>query len=131
MGGRPHLVAAAQVEIETIVLNRFIHSLVSSAETRHAFNSDFDTINLHRHTSCAVMMQMVGAARRITAHQGLTLLHFSAQPEPFLVTKATASVHFSAQPETLLPMRPLNIAHKKCSRQAEKWTSVVHEKCLR
>jgi hypothetical protein len=35
-------------------------------------------------------------------------------------------VHFSAQPETFLPMRPLNIAHKKCSHQAEKWTSVVH-----
>ena len=40
-------------------------------------------------------------------------------------------VHFSAQPETFVPMRPLNIAHKKCARQAQKWTSVVHKKCLR
>jgi len=45
--------------------------------------------------------------------QELTLVHFSAQPQPFLVTEATASVHFSTQPETFLPMRPLNIAHKK------------------
>jgi len=63
--------------------------------------------------------------------QGLTIVHFSAQPKPFLVTEATASVHFSAQPETFVPMRPLNIAHKKCARQAQKWTSVVHKKCLR
>jgi hypothetical protein len=28
-------------------------------------------------------------------------------------------------------MRPLNIALKKCSRQAENWASVAHEKCLR
>jgi hypothetical protein len=63
--------------------------------------------------------------------QGLTLVHFSAQPKPFLVTEATASVHFSAQPETFLSKRPLNIAHEKCSCQAEKWTSVGHRKCLR
>ena len=71
------------------------------------------------------------AAAVSAAGQGLTLVNFSAQPKPFLVTEATASVHFSAQPETFLPMRPLNIAHKKCSRQAETWTSVVHKKCLR
>jgi len=32
----------------------------------------------------------------------LTLVHFSAQPEPFMVTKATASPLLSAQPETFL-----------------------------
>jgi len=26
-------------------------------------------------------------------------------------------------------MRPVNIVHKKCSRQPEKWSSVVHKKC--
>ena len=46
-----------------------------------------------------------------------------------LVTEPTASVHFSYQPKTCLRMRPLTIAHKECSRQAEKWTSVVHKKC--
>jgi hypothetical protein len=51
-----------------------------------------------------------------TATQGLTPVHFSAQPEPCLVTEATASVHFSAQPETLLHMPPPDIAHKMCSR---------------
>ena len=30
------------------------------------------------------------------AGQGLTLVHFSAQPQSFLVTEATASVHFSS-----------------------------------
>jgi len=55
----------------------------------------------------------------------------SAQPKPYLVTEATASVHSSAQPETCLPMRPLHIARKERSRRAEKWTSVVHRKCLR
>jgi hypothetical protein len=34
--------------------------------------------------------------------QGLTLVRFPAQPEPFLVTEATAKVHFPAQPETFL-----------------------------
>jgi len=29
---------------------------------------------------------------------GLPLVHFSAQPEPCLVTAATISVHFSAEP---------------------------------
>jgi len=62
------------------------------------------------------------------SNQGLTLVHFSAQPKPFLVTEATASVHFSAQPETFLPMRPVDTTHIKCSRQAEEWTSVVHKK---
>jgi len=52
--------------------------------------------------------------------QGLTLVHFSAHPKPFLVTEATSSVHFSVQPETFLPIGPLNIAHKTCQRQAEK-----------
>jgi len=61
---------------------------------------------------------------------GLTLVHCSAQPKTILVTEATASVHFSAQPETFLPMRPLNTANKKCSRQAEKWMSIVHKCCL-
>ena len=36
--------------------------------------------------------------------QGLTLVHFPAQPEPFLVAEAKATVHLSAQPETLLPL---------------------------
>jgi len=34
------------------------------------------------------------------SYQGLTLVHFSAQPEPLVVTAATATVHCSAQPET-------------------------------
>jgi len=51
--------------------------------------------------------------------QGLTLPHFSAQPEPFLVSEATTSVHISAQPETFAPIRPHNIAHQKLSSQAE------------
>jgi len=48
-----------------------------------------------------------------TTWQGLTLLHFSAQPEPCSVTEATASFHFSASPETLLPMTPPDIANEK------------------
>jgi hypothetical protein len=28
-------------------------------------------------------------------------------------------------------MRPLNIAYKKRSRQAQEWMSVIHKKCLR
>ena len=50
--------------------------------------------------------------------------------KPFLDAEATASVPLAGQPETDLPMQPPNIAHKKCSRQAAKWTSVVHKKCL-
>jgi hypothetical protein len=34
--------------------------------------------------------------------QGLSLVHFSAQPEPFLVTEAMSSAHFSALPETFI-----------------------------
>jgi len=62
--------------------------------------------------------------------QGLTLVHSSAQLEPPLVAEATASIHFSAQPETLLPVEPLNIANKKCSRQAEKLPRVAPKKRL-
>jgi hypothetical protein len=36
----------------------------------------------------------------VSQGQGLALLHFSAQPEPFSVTAATTRVHLSAQPET-------------------------------
>jgi hypothetical protein len=63
--------------------------------------------------------------------QGLTLVHFPAQPEPFMVTEATPSVHFSAQPDTALSMKHPYVAHKKCSRQAEQSTYVAHKKCLR
>jgi hypothetical protein len=45
-----------------------------------------------------------------TPRQGLTLVHFQAQPEPFLVTEATARVRFSAQPETFLSLSSPNIA---------------------
>jgi len=38
----------------------------------------------------------------ISGRQGLTLVHFPAQIEPFLVTEATARHHFSAQPGTFL-----------------------------
>ena len=41
--------------------------------------------------------------------QGLTLVHFSAQPEPFLSLKSTETT---------------SVSLKKCSRQAETWTSV-------
>jgi len=44
--------------------------------------------------------------------QGLTLVHFSAQPQPLLVTEATASDQFSAQPRTLLTIGPANIGQK-------------------
>jgi len=44
--------------------------------------------------------------------QGLTLVHFSAQQEPFFVTEATAFVHFSAQPAPFLRSIILNSAHK-------------------
>ena len=65
--------------------------------------------------------------------QGLPLDNFSAPPQSFLVTEATAGVHFSAQPETILSMRPPSIAlaNKMCSCQAEKWTRVAHKRCLR
>jgi len=52
-------------------------------------------------------MQVLGGAG-----QGLTLVHFSAQPEPFLGTEATSSVHFSTRPETFVRMKPPRIAHK-------------------
>ena len=64
--------------------------------------------------------------------QGLRLVRFSAQPEPLLFTKASASVHSSAQPDIFLPMTPVSIAHQMSSRQAEKtWTRVAHKECLR
>ena len=65
-----------------------------------------------------------------TSNQGLTLVHFSAQPEPFLVTEATADVHFSAQPEAFLSLNYNIKADKKCSRQTESWKRVAHTKRL-
>ena len=82
--------------------------------------------------------------------QGLTLVHFSAQPEPFLSLKpfnhpayATKNAHvrkksgrvlqglplvdFSAQREPFLSLKPVqtpSLSHEKCSRRAEKCTSV-------
>jgi hypothetical protein len=49
-------------------LKAFQHIVASSAETIGAFNAGFETVNLHRPAGV----------------QGLTLVHFSAQPEPFL-----------------------------------------------
>jgi len=84
--------------------------MASSAETIGAFNTGFDTVNLQRPTRyelCSLFWWScsMSSVAWITSKQGLTLVHFSAQPKPFLVTEATASVHFSAQPETLLPVR--------------------------
>jgi len=71
------------------------------------------------------------ASQLINGGQGLPLVHFLTQPEPLLVTEATSNVHFSACPETFLPITPRNIAHSKCSRQAETWRRVAHKKRLR
>jgi hypothetical protein len=38
----------------------------------------------------------LGQGERVPVGQGLTLVHFSAQTEPFLITEATSSVHLSA-----------------------------------
>jgi hypothetical protein len=65
-----------------------------------------------------------------TFYQGLTLVHFSAQPEPLVVTDATAAVHLSAQAETFVADETPQVAHEKCSWQAEKRTHVVLETCL-
>jgi len=62
--------------------------------------------------------------------QGLTLVHFPAQPDPFLVTQVPAIFHFPAQPETLLSLKSPNAAHRKCSRPSKKWTHVAHKKRL-
>ena len=43
------------------------------------------------------------------ARQGVALVHFSAQPEPFL---------------SLNPVQRPTVPHTKCTRRAEKWTSV-------
>ena len=56
-----------------------------SAETMVTSNTGFDTVNLQRPTS----KPPAAAAARCragfrAAEQGLTLVHFSAQPEPFL-----------------------------------------------
>jgi len=80
-----------------------------------------DPNDLFRSTGPEILKRRADAGDR----QGLTLVHFSAQPEPLLFTEARASVLFSAQPATFMPMQPLNIAHKMCSRQAEKWTRVA------
>jgi hypothetical protein len=70
-------------------------------------------------------------AARAREGQGLTLVRFSAQPEPLSFTEATASVHFSAQPEAFPAIKPRpNTAHSKCSRQAENWTRVAYNKRL-
>jgi hypothetical protein len=51
---------------------------------------------------------------RFFSGQGLTLVHFSAQPEPFLCTDATYAVHFiSAQLETLWSTKLHKIAPEK------------------
>jgi len=55
------------------------------------------------------------------AWQGLTLVHFPAQPEPLLVTEATARVDFSAQSETFI-IKVSEHSPRQCSRLAEKWT---------
>ena len=67
-------------------------------------------------------------------HSGGTGLHSTTSQhnvDPVLVIKPTAIVQFSARTETFFPMRPPKMAHKKCSHQAVKWTSIVHRKCLR
>jgi len=49
----------------------------------------------------------------------------------FFFTEAPTIVHFSAQPEPFeLHISP-NLGHKKCSRQTEQWTGVADKKCAR
>jgi len=48
----------------------------------------------------------------LAVEAGLTLVHFSAQPEPFLSLMSTESAQLD------------NLSYQKCSRQAEKWTNV-------
>ena len=58
------LVVAAQVEIQQ-TLKAVYEIPVSSAETVGAFNTGFDTVNLHRPTICQSWLTLISA--RITA----------------------------------------------------------------
>ena len=72
-----------------------------------------------------------GGGRGVRVHegswQGLTLVHFSAQPEPMLVTEAISSAHLSAQPETCFVLEGTNTSNKKSPPEAGKWTGVAHK----
>jgi hypothetical protein len=61
-------------------LKAVYHLLVSSAETIGTFNTDFDTVNLHRPT---VGLSAAATNTALAAHQGLTHFLFSAYPEHF------------------------------------------------
>jgi len=49
--------------------------------------------------AACVLQHLACVGGKRTRGQGLTLAHFSAQPEPVMVIEATAGVHFPAQPE--------------------------------
>ena len=75
---------AAQVEVESSVSHFSLNTLSS-----RRFQRGFDSFNLHRLTmSCTATMMRVarprGTAPPTAEDQGLTLVHFSAQPDPFL-----------------------------------------------
>jgi hypothetical protein len=66
-------------------------------------------VNVHRHTLplMPILVQSISSpsslyTSRPTITQGLTLVHFSTQPQPVLVTDATTIVQFPAQPEMFL-----------------------------
>jgi hypothetical protein len=60
--------------------------MVSSVDTIGAFNSGFESVNMHRPTTCAHRNTRPGM---VATHQGLALVHFSAQPKSCLTQTHT------------------------------------------
>ena len=74
--------------------------------------------------------QRIAIARALLVNPaagGITLLHLSAQPEPLVGTGATSSVHFQVTLRRFCPENPLDVAHRKCPRQAEMWKPLARK----
>ena len=88
---------AAQVEFESKVSKWSITFQLQALSSRR-FQPGFDRVNLHRPTRVRYTAPTMSAKARTTAttaawFQGLTLVHFSAQPEPFLTTNTPYTPH--------------------------------------
>jgi hypothetical protein len=77
-------------------------------------------------------LEVLRAADAASAsNQGLTLIHFSAQHEPFMKLQPACTSQLNLSHFTDQYGIPLNLANKTCSRQAEKWTSSADKQCSR
>ena len=70
------------------------------------------------------------ARRGVVAGRGLHSTTFQLNLSRFWFLKVQQASTSLLNLKRFLSMKPPDVAHRKCSHQAEKWTHVAHKKCV-